>query len=65
MLLNVLSFYGEEMFAPRPTPKLEDHPLSVVCDCLFSIFAATLHIGNRSSIGNLRTHSAVVAEGET
>jgi len=23
---------------------LEDHPLSVVHDCLFNIFAATLHI---------------------
>jgi hypothetical protein len=21
-------FYGEELLAPRPTPKLEDHPLS-------------------------------------
>jgi hypothetical protein len=37
-------FYGEEMLAPRPTPKLQDHPLSAVCDCLFNIFAATLHI---------------------
>jgi hypothetical protein len=26
-----------------PTPKLEDHPLSAVRDCLFNIFAATLH----------------------
>jgi hypothetical protein len=34
-------FYGEELLAPRPTPKLEDHPLSAVHDC---IFAATLHI---------------------
>jgi hypothetical protein len=24
--------------------KLEDHPLSALCDCLFDIFAATLHI---------------------
>jgi hypothetical protein len=39
-----LLFYGEESLAPRPTPKLEDHPLSAVRDCLFSIFAATLHI---------------------
>ena len=23
-------FYGEELLAPRPTPKLEDHPLSAV-----------------------------------
>jgi hypothetical protein len=37
-------FYGEELLAPRPTPKLEDHPLSAVRDCLFNIFAATLHI---------------------
>jgi hypothetical protein len=36
-------FYGEELLAPRPTPKLEGHPLSAVRDCLFNIFAATLH----------------------
>jgi hypothetical protein len=29
------------LLAPRPTPKLEDHPLSAVRDCLFNIFAAT------------------------
>jgi hypothetical protein len=39
-----LIFYGEELLAPRPTPKLEDHFLSAVRDCLFSIFAATLRI---------------------
>jgi hypothetical protein len=38
---NMVIFYGEELLAPRPTPKLEDHPLSTVHDC---IFAATLHI---------------------
>jgi hypothetical protein len=38
---NMVSFYGEELLAPHPTPKLEDHPLSAVRDC---IFAATLHI---------------------
>ena len=53
-------FYGEELLAPRPTPKLGDHPLSSVRDCLFNIFAATLHIGGRSSIRNLRTGHAVV-----
>jgi hypothetical protein len=36
---NKLIFYGEELLAPRPTPKLEDHPLSAVRDCLFNIFA--------------------------
>jgi hypothetical protein len=34
-------FYGGGLLAPRPTPKLEDHPLSAVRDCLFSIFAST------------------------
>jgi hypothetical protein len=33
---NKLIFYGEELLAPHPTPKLEDHPLSAVCDCLSS-----------------------------
>ena len=36
--------------APRPTPKLKDHPLLDVCACLFNIFAAALHIEGRSSI---------------
>jgi hypothetical protein len=36
-------FCGEELLAPRPTPKLKDHPLSAVRDYLFSAFAATLH----------------------
>jgi hypothetical protein len=40
---NKLIFYGEELLAPRPTTKLEDHPLSVVRDCLFNLFATTLH----------------------
>jgi hypothetical protein len=53
-------FYGEELLAPRPTPRLEDQPLSIARDCLFNIFAATLHIGGRSSICNLRTCHAVV-----
>ena len=53
-------FYREGLLAPRPAPKLDDHPLSAVHDCLFNIFAATLHIGGRSSIRNLRTRHAVV-----
>jgi len=56
----MIRFNREELLAPRPTPKLEDHPLSVVSDCLFNIFAATLHIGGRSSIRNLMTRRAVV-----
>jgi hypothetical protein len=34
--------------------------LLAVCDCLFSIFAATLHIGGCSCILHLRTHRAMV-----
>ena len=54
------SLYGEELLAARPTPKLEDHALSAVRDCLFNIFAATLYIGGRSSIRNLMKCRAVV-----
>jgi hypothetical protein len=48
------------LLAPRPTPKLEDHPSSAVRGCLFNLFTATLHIGGRSSIRNRRTRHAVV-----
>jgi hypothetical protein len=34
-----IRFHSDEMLAPHPTPKLEDHPLSDVRDCLFNIFA--------------------------
>jgi hypothetical protein len=40
---NTIVFYGKELLAPRPNPKLEDHPLSAVRDCLFNVFATTLH----------------------
>jgi len=55
------SFYGEELLAPRPTVKLEDHTLSAVRDCVFSIFATSVRIGGRPSIRSLRTRHAVVA----
>ena len=41
---NVLIFKGEENLNPRPTPKLEDHPVSAVRECLFSAFTATLRV---------------------
>jgi len=55
-------FYREGLLAPRPIPKLEDHPSSALRDYLFNLFAATLLIGGRSSIRNLRTRHAVVTE---
>jgi hypothetical protein len=39
---NEFVFYGEGLLAPRPTPKLEAHPLSFVRGYLFNIFAANL-----------------------
>jgi hypothetical protein len=39
-----LGFYRDELLATSQTSQHEDHPLSAVRDCLFSIFAATLHI---------------------
>jgi hypothetical protein len=43
MFRNIVIFYGKKLLASRPTPKLEDHPLSAVRDCLFKLVAATLH----------------------
>ena len=44
MFRNKVIFHCENLFAPRPTPKLKDQPLSAVADCLFNTFAAILHI---------------------
>ena len=57
---NMATFYDDELLAPRPTFKLEDHPLLSVNNCLFNIFVDTLHIGGLSSICNLRMLHAVV-----
>ena len=35
---NMSIFYGEELWTLHQTPKLDDHPLLVVCDCIFSIY---------------------------
>ena len=56
---NKIHFYGE-LLASCPTPMLEVIPLPAVRNCLFDIFAATLHIGGCSSIHNRRTRHAVV-----
>jgi len=55
-------FYREGLLATHPTPKLDDHPSSAVRNCLFNTFAATLHIGGRSSIRNLRMRHAVMCQ---
>jgi hypothetical protein len=43
----VLGFYGEELFASQPTPKLEVHILLAARDCLFNILKTILHIQKR------------------
>jgi len=60
MFRKYVSFHGEELTSPRPTPKMMDHPLSAVRNCLLNIFAATFRTGGRSSIRNLRMRPAVV-----
>jgi hypothetical protein len=47
--VSSLSSYGEELLTPRRTPKLEDHPMSAVRDCLFNIIAANIHTWRVSS----------------
>jgi hypothetical protein len=41
IFVTSLFFYGEELLAPRLTPKLEDHPLSAVRNWFLNIFAAS------------------------
>jgi len=60
MFHNRIHFYGEKLLAPHPTPKLEDRPLLAVRDCVFNIFAATLHTEGRSFVHDLRTCHAMV-----
>jgi len=60
MFLKKVRFYGEELLAPRPTPKLDEKLLSAVRSSLFIVFIPTLHIGGHSSIHILRACHAVV-----
>jgi len=59
MFLNRSVLQGG-VLSTSPNPKLEHHPSSDVRECLFNLFAATLLIGGRSSIRNLRTRHAVM-----
>jgi hypothetical protein len=53
--LHVRFRNGEDLLAPRPTPKLKDHSLSAVRDCLFNIFAG-MRIGYWWEIQKERDH---------
>jgi hypothetical protein len=58
---NMVIFYVEELVAPRPTPKLEDHPFRLSATA-YSMYSRLPSIsgGRSSSIRNLRTRHAVV-----
>ena len=43
---NMTVFYGKYLLASCSTPSWKTTPFSAVCDCLFNIFAANLHIGD-------------------
>lgn len=43
-------FYGKELLAPSPPPELEDHPLSDINNCIFSVFVATLCIRRKCDL---------------
>ena len=60
LFCNKVSFYSKELLGPRSTPKLEDHPLLDVCNCLWNIFVPSLQVGGHFSIRNHRTCHAVV-----
>jgi len=60
MFRSTLSFYCGKLLAPRPNSKLEDPLFSAVRDYLFNISAATLHIGGRPSIRNLRARHVMM-----
>jgi hypothetical protein len=60
MFRNRFIFYGEGLLATRPTPKLEEHPLSSVCSCLFNVFPANFHSWRSSLYQRLEDAHAVV-----
>jgi len=59
---NKARFHGEELLAPQPTSKLENHSSSAVRDCICNIFAAILHIGDCSPIRKLRARHTMVTD---
>jgi hypothetical protein len=61
--ITSIFFYGEELLAPRPALKLEDYHLLAVCNCLFSIFAATLYIWSPSPLSATWGHAVLWWQG--
>jgi hypothetical protein len=64
MVRNEMPFYGGELLASRPTPKLEDHPLSATRGGLFKyILNYPPYLEVVSSVRNQGTHHTVVDRG--
>jgi len=61
MFRNFVLFHSEKLLGPRQTLNLEDHHLSAVCDCLFYIIAATVHIWGPFALQLLRMRYAALA----
>jgi hypothetical protein len=57
-LLGMLALYCWELLDPCQTPKVEDHPLSAVCDCIINIFAVT--ICNLKPVTTYANHQGVI-----
>jgi hypothetical protein len=47
-LCNRFNFFNSKYLTPYPTCIFEYHPLSAVCDCLFTIFTANIYIWRQS-----------------
>jgi hypothetical protein len=62
---QAIFFYGDELLAPRPTTKLDEHPLPAVRDCLFNKFAAILHIWRLSPPSATRGRAMPCWDGPT
>jgi hypothetical protein len=61
---KLLDFYGEESLVTSPSPKLENHLLSAVRDCLFNTFASyPVYLEAVCSIRNLRWHAMPWGQG--
>jgi len=58
-------FYGKELLALHSTHKLENNPLSAVCDCLFNTVAPTLHIWRSSPPSRTQGHAMLRSLGPT
>jgi len=58
-------FYDEDSLASCPTHKLDDHPQSAVRYCLFSTFAANLHLWRPSPPSATRRRATPWGRGPT